>query len=284
MQEASHIRLTNIQKKFSFLWIYLIFYINLHNSYKYHMAFSFSFFSEHSPELPLTGHVSENHDEPEIEKADAMPWMAHEEPAPSLFASTEASPYTGGLAALAMQQSTSGPLAPPSRRISSYMTPGPAIAASLALAAQSSADLQPMQNPPQSAPAANHFHAVQSLQSRELAQLRMELESEIQQVRQDLFGAAMGVSALKDRIDGLEGTADSSVSQPQIEQLIRSWLDSHLPSYVEQAVQQTLDKALQQTISTLSSSEFFRMPVHTPGLQSDNLLSQAPQILSTSLT
>jgi len=253
------------------------------------MAFSFSFFSS-----PSSGTSS-----PESEEfagiigakiSDPRLWTQPQETAEQLQVSS-LPPATGGLAAMAVQQSTSGPLAPPSRRINHGLTPGPAIAASLALAAQASAQSQPipMEMPP-SAPATHHYNAQQSLSNRDLAQLRLDLEAEIEQVRQDLFGAAMGVSALKDRIDGLEAmTAKEPATVPplspaEVERLVRDWLDAHLPSQVETAIQSTLDQALQQTISSLSSSEFFRMPVHTPGLNPDKLLSQAPQILSTSLS
>lgn len=253
------------------------------------MAFSFSFFDQPSPgdPAPLPDPVSPGGTG--IEKADPLPWMQHEEMLG--LASTPVAPVTGGLAALAVQQSTSVPLAPPSRKLTSYMPPGSAIAAGFAIAAQASAGMpsEPMSNPPVSAPVASHFNAVQSLQGRDLAQLRMDLEREIEQVRQDLFGAAMGVSALKDRLDDLETTvakplaAAPAFSAAEVEQIIRNWLDVSLPPYIGQAVQRTLDQALEQTISSLSSTEFFRMPVHTPGFKADAVLSQAPQILSSTL-
>ena len=225
-----------------------------------------------------------------IEKADPLPWM-HHEALQGLHEPPSPTPMTGGLAAMAVKQSTSEPLAPPSRRLSSYMAPGSALAAGLALAAHSPGGMpSPMEGPPPGAPAASHFNAVQSLQSRDLAQLRMDLEREIEQVRQDLFGAAMGVSALKDRLDDLETTvgkapaASAAFSPAEVEQLVRSWLDAHLPPFVQQAVRGTLDQALEQTVSSLSSTEFFRMPVHTPGLTADLILSQAPQILSSSIS
>ncbi|TDU68118.1 hypothetical protein EI77_03235 [Prosthecobacter fusiformis] len=257
------------------------------------MPFSFSFIDQLSSGDPLpdpaamiygaTGPVP-----------DPSPWIVHEEPVQQIHREPIELPMpcSGGLAALAVEQSVSAPLAPPSRKLASYMAPGPAIAASLALAAQSPTGVSIQGETPQQAPSvASHFNAVQSLQSRDLAQLRLDLEREIEQVRQDLFGAAMGVSALKDRLDDLESTvvsrppvATSAFSTAEVELLVRGWLDDHLPPYVEQAVKNTLDQAVQQTVSALSSSEFFRMPVHTPGLTPETILSQAPQILSSTLS
>jgi len=272
------------------------------------MAFAFSFFSEHSSgDYPLelvaetTGSIAQQ----EQPAASALSWVLNERvPDPKEHVPTahehvpltqEPVPVATGLAAMAVQQSASTLLSPPSRRLSGYMTPGSAIAASLALAAQpapaSLPELPRQTEPPvPSAPATNHYQSIQNLQNRDLAQLRMDLEAEIEQVRQDLFGAAMGVSALKDRIDGLESTVEKkpapvpAFSKAEVEHLVRDWLETHLPPKVEQAVQEGLDQAVQQTISTLSSSEFFRMPVHTPGLNPATLLSQAPHILSSSLT
>ena len=289
MQVIAPLSSADIQKKFTFFWISLIFYINLHNSYKFHMAFSFSFFDQPSPGDPTPLPDSASPREAGIEKADPLPWMQHEEM--TAHSSTVAGPVTGGLAALAVQQSTAVPLAPPSRKLASYMPPGSAIAAGFAIAAQASAGMpsEPLSNPPVSAPVASHFNAVQSLQGRDLAQLRMDLEREIEQVRQDLFGAAMGVSALKDRLDDLETTvarplaSSPAFSASEVELLMRHWLDVHLPPFIHQAVQRTLDQALEQTVASLSSTEFFRMPVHAPGLPADAFLSQAPQILSSTL-
>lgn len=198
-------------------------------------------------------------------------------------------PVVTGLAAMVVQQSTSGPLAPPSRKLASYAAPSSAIAASLAMAAPIAvAPYAPVENEKIIAPAKPHFNAVQSLQTRELSELRMDLEKEIESVRQDLFGAAMGVSALKDRLEDLEQLmAKKPVSaQPSldVESAIRAWLDTNLPSYVEAAAQRILDSALAQTVASLSSHEFFRLPGHLPDLVPEVVFSQPPHILSTALT
>lgn len=197
-------------------------------------------------------------------------------------------PVATGLAAMVVQQSTSGPLAPPSRKLASYVAPTSAIAASLAIAAP----IAPVSHPPiesekVTAPAKPHFNAVHTVQTRELSELRMDLEKEIESVRQDLFGAAMGVSALKDRLEDLEqlmAKKPADVSIPDVESAIQAWLDTNLPSYVEAAVKRTLDSAMEQTVASLSSHEFFRLTGHLPELVPDVIFSQPPHILSTSLT
>ncbi len=179
-----------------------------------------------------------------IEKADPLPWMRHEKTPPL----KPLAPATGGLAAMAVQQSVSGPLAPPARRLA-----GPAIAASLALATQTPPAMPPpVERPQPASPAANHFQAMQGLQSRDLAQLRVELEAEIEQVRHDLFGAAMGVSTLKDRLDEMEAAPEKVQAAPppapaelppeEISRQVQAWLAANLASVVEQAVQTRLEQ------------------------------------------
>lgn len=198
-------------------------------------------------------------------------------------------PPVTGLAAMVVQQSTSGPLAPPSRKLASYVAPTSAIAASLAMAAPIIAAPQPpLESEKITAPAKPHFNTVPILQTRELSELRMDLEKEIESVRQDLFGAAMGVSALKDRLEDLEQLMAkkpaASESSPDVENVIQAWLDTHLSSYVEAAVQRTLAAALEKTVASLSSHEFFRLPGHLPDLVPEVVFSQPPHILSSALT
>lgn len=265
-------------------------YINLHNSYKFHMTFPFSLFASRRPRASRSEVVMEAGDDFQAKDDERQSWIM-DEPVDSPSDSSPPEVYQGGLAALAVQQSASGPLAPPSRRLASCMAPGSALAASLALATQTPAPTSPPVESPQVAvPATNHFNAVQSLQSRDLAQLRVELETELEQMRHDLFGAAMGVSTLKDRLDGLESSQEPKSAVPEhisaggIELLVQNWLDAHLSSRVEQAVQATLDQALQQTINRLSSHEFFRLTAPLPDFCAETFLSQPPQILSASLT
>ena len=85
------------------------------------MAFSFPFFSQHGSELPLL--------EPVVEAGDGLPaaekepllWIQPEE-VPGFPNPARPAEKTGGLAALAVQQSTSAPLAPPPPR---RTRPGP---------------------------------------------------------------------------------------------------------------------------------------------------------------
>lgn len=286
MQNAALLGITDSQKKLTFLWIFYGIYINLHNSYNFYMSFSLPFFSSRSrvasPEAAEQQVVEERGLEGEPPPYEGLEKASH---------ALANAPLTGGLAAIVLQQSTSGPLAPPARRLASYMSPSPAIAASLALAAQSPVEVPAsVESPPPTAPAAHHFNAIQSLQSRDVAQMRVELESEIEQVRQDLFGAAMGVSALKDRLDGLESTVEKPAEPPatftaeMIPTLAQNWLDAHLPGFIEQSVQKALELALQKKMAELSSHEFFRMPVPVASLTSDPFLSQPPQILSASIS
>ncbi|MBB5037681.1 hypothetical protein [Prosthecobacter dejongeii] len=255
------------------------------------MSFSFSFFSQRHQAAPRPEVVGEAVEKQDVPMNAPVNWGATEQPL--IAAAPEEMPAapTTGLAALAVQQ-CSGLLAPPPRRMPSYMTPGPAIAASLALAAHTPAPRSvPVEAPPaQTAPAANHFSAVQSLQSRDLAQMRVELDAELKQMRQDLFGAAMGVSTLKDRLDGLESSLDKKPSAPEpisagdMEILVQNWLETHLNARVEQAVKASLDQAVQQTVSQLSSHTFFRLTAPLPGFDAETFLSQPPQILSATLT
>lgn len=88
------------------------------------------------------------------------------------------------------------------------------------------------------------------LVSRESAELRHEWTREIDQVKSDLFGAAMGVSALKDRLDTLEvqlqqTVEPSSAPAPQVtkEELI-AWMQDWIESNVERIVETAVAKAL----------------------------------------
>lgn len=112
--------------------------------------------------------------------------------------------------------------------------------------------------------------------------LRQELQNEIEQVKSDLFGAAMGVSALKDRIDGVEALAATKQSvtgptQDEVHAWISAWLDANLP----QALERALFKMQEQALSTLSSPAFFRQPAPFQSQDRHSLLSQPPVILTS---
>lgn len=121
--------------------------------------------------------------------------------------------------------------------------------------------------------------------SREIAQLRMEMREEIEQVKNDLFGAAMGVSALKDRLDGLEAQVAKASEKPPgppsptLEDL-QAWITQRVEQAVQAAVERALEAVNQRADSTLSSSDFYRMPVRVRPPDRPSL-SEAPMILSS---
>lgn len=101
----------------------------------------------------------------------------------------------------------------------------------------------------------------------------------------------MGVSALKDRLEHLEAShaaavtaAPERVTFESLTPELNRWLDDRLETHTASAVQHTLETALGEVVATLKSTEFFRMPVHASGLNTAIILSQAPQILSISLS
>ena len=125
------------------------------------------------------------------------------------------------------------------------------------------------------------------LEVPDLDTLRQELHAEIEQVKNDLFGAVMGVSALKDRLDGLEAQlnrAESSPTPPQpepplsleIEPVITSWLDDHLPA----AIERMLADAQVRMLGTPGAA-FFRSSITLSESERQNLFSQPPVILNS---
>lgn len=115
--------------------------------------------------------------------------------------------------------------------------------------------------------------------------LQQELQEEISQVRNDLFGAVMGVSALKDRLDDLENTTAQSITPPppppidraEIESCISAWLETHLPAVLDQALARLEDK----THGSISTNTWFRQPVHFQSADRHTLFTQAPVVIST---
>lgn len=118
----------------------------------------------------------------------------------------------------------------------------------------------------------------------EVDELRQELNGEIEQVKNDLFGAVMGVSALKDRLDGLEAQLSRVESAPQpepppaleIEPVITSWLDDHLPA----AIERMLAEAQLKMLGTPGAA-FFRSSIPLSEAARQNLYSQPPVILNS---
>ncbi len=106
-----------------------------------------------------------------------------------------------------------------------------------------------------------------------------ELEKEIEQVRNDLFGAVMGVSALKDRLDGLEQQVAAlpppapSLDVPtrtEIESWAAHWLDQHLGAAMEDAFVTIMEK--------VAIKSHLKLPF-TPA-DASKALSQPPIILT----
>ncbi len=137
-------------------------------------------------------------------------------------------------------------------------------------------------------PVSSHWQTTSELIIPETSEaLRLELRGEIEQVKGDLFGAAMGVSALKDRLDGLESQmtqkqaaaspTHSQTSREAIESWIAAWFDEHLPAALDRAVTDAQTKSL----GSLSTQTWFRQPVSFPAADRHTFLSQPPLILAS---
>ncbi|WP_146854246.1 hypothetical protein [Brevifollis gellanilyticus] len=155
---------------------------------------------------------------------------------------------------------------------------------------------------PASAPSV--FHAVERVKVPEPAPLpepqplqpdpaRQELQDEIEQVKNDLFGAVMGVSALKDRLDGLEAQLSriqtaplipappvvvpaAGPSRSEVESLISSWMETHLSA----AVERFMTASQKQMMSSLSTLAFFRAATPLGGTDRQSFLAQPPVVLT----
>ncbi len=185
-----------------------------------------------------------------------------------------------GLAALVVRQS--GVEAPPlNKRQFSPLSPFPQ--ASSPLPQEILAKEAPTSCPPQLPLAA----PTSSLEESDMEAFRQELHGEIEQVKNDLFGAVMGVSALKDRLDGLEAQLSRAESAPaapvsappsglDIEPIITSWLDDHLPA----AVERMLAEAQVKMLGTPGAA-FFRSSLPLSEAERQSLFSQPPVILNS---
>ena len=140
-----------------------------------------------------------------------------------------------------------------------------------------------------SAPVVNHepWHAsVDQMEApQSLEMLKEELQHEIEQVKADLFGAAMGVSALKDRLDGMESAvaaqavtaASSPLSREEVQSWVSQWLEQHLPEALERAISQ----AQQKMTGSLSTQHYFRQPIQTHHIDRHKALIHPPIILAS---
>jgi hypothetical protein len=148
------------------------------------------------------------------------------------------------------------PMPPPNRR------PASAVPASVAFG-----------NSP--APASSPPWSAGQVSSREIAQLRLEMREELEQIKNDLFGAATGVSALKDRLDGVEQTVTKAAqtSSPRMEEL-QAWMDERIEKAVLTAVARAFEAALG------GGREGAHLAPARP--QDRPSLSEAPVVLSSS--
>lgn len=116
------------------------------------------------------------------------------------------------------------------------------------------------------------------------------LQSDVEEMKNDLFGAVMGVSALKDRLDSLEtlllrlenavnqhltSPHPAPVSQEQVQQWLGEWLDDHLEA--------RLKGSIESHLQSLSSPRYFRLGTTTPSHTRTTALTHAPVILDTLL-
>lgn len=202
-------------------------------------------------------------------------------------------PITTGLAAMVVNQTEAFPTPPAQRRLPGYITPGPAIAASLALATQMTPAPAPSHAQESiTAPSINHLTMAGNLTSREIAELRVECQQEIEQLRNDLFGAAMGVSALKDRLDGLEVQVSQPpviaapqpppISKQEVHTWMQEWVETRLDAVIEAKLNQALEQMMSRMTATLASHDFFRLPVRPAGTDASAVFSTAPTILASS--
>lgn len=111
----------------------------------------------------------------------------------------------------------------------------------------------------------------------EVDALKQEFQAEIEQVKNDLFGAVMGVSALKDRLDGIETQVQQTTVEPifpsrsELETWMSSWLETHLG--------EVLERTLGAVLGKFSTQGLLRTPLTQTELQAS--LSQPPVILTS---
>ncbi|MCX6856450.1 MAG: hypothetical protein NTV80_16285 [Verrucomicrobia bacterium] len=130
-----------------------------------------------------------------------------------------------------------------------------------------------------------HAAEPQASETSSYESIKEELQHEIEQVKADLFGAAMGVSALKDRLDGMESTvahqvssaANSPLSRQEMQAWMAEWLDQNLPTALERAISQ----AQQKMTGSLSTQDFFRQPVRFAPADRSTALIHPPIILAS---
>lgn len=258
--------------------------------------------SESAPQSPFPAKVDAESaaGQPQGEAAPAQDWstaptlilpavrQAVEEVAAAVL--PERRTQQRGLAALAVHQSERE--APPLNR-KPVTSPFPAATPDLGLALMAAPEVQ---NLPFTVAAPAVAPAVEMAASRPVSgplspdqdALRQQLQEEIEQVKNDLFGAVMGVSALKDRLDGLESQfsrrqvtapqlpAAPATSRLEIESWVHSWMEVHLPAALERA----LTASQERMMASLSTLTFFRATAPLSGVERQSFLAQPPVILT----
>lgn len=111
----------------------------------------------------------------------------------------------------------------------------------------------------------------------EVDALKQEFQAEIEQVKNDLFGAVMGVSALKDRLDGIESLVQQTTAEPHFPS--RSELETWMSSWLETHLGEVLERTLGTVLGKFSTQGLLRTPLTQTELQAS--LSQPPVILTS---
>lgn len=241
------------------------------------MPLAFSFQSQHLLTEDFPSWTDSYSEMAAPEEAAAPPPVEAPEPAPLRESATKAQPVTGGLAALAVSQSAPLPLRP----VSPPLMPKTAIAACLASAALTPGGLLG---------SAETDRAVAT--APQIEPWKPALDDDVNELRNDVFGAVMGVSALKDRLDSLEtllARLETAVSRqaespppaaagPDRDQVI-AWVGEWLAGRVDTLVEHKLEDRLQH----LDGTRFFRLSAGSPHHDRATALATAPVILATVL-
>ncbi|MCA1964371.1 MAG: hypothetical protein LDL31_10540 [Prosthecobacter sp.] len=111
-----------------------------------------------------------------------------------------------------------------------------------------------------------------------LETLRTEIMGEIEQVKNDLFGAVMGVSALKDRLDGLEQQVAALPPPPVVDVPSRQEVEQWSATWLGGELEPALERALVPLLEKIAQKSGLRLPF-TPA-DAATALSQPPVILT----
>lgn len=179
-------------------------------------------------------------------------------PTPPPLPQPERRPSTCGLAAMVLSQSDIS--APP---LNKRLSPPPLAAIS--------------PEPVRSHESSNLLPSTSAPTTVEVDALKQEFQAEIEQVKNDLFGAVMGVSALKDRLDGIESQVQQTTVQPNFPS--RSELETWMSSWLETHLSEVLERTLGSVLGKFSSQGLLRTPLSHAELQAT--LSQPPVILTS---